>query len=94
LKSTDTSLSLVVSKTFFNSFFEALINNSLIFLIDSLFLVLKTKSANETFGVGTLIARPSSFPFNSGIISPRVLEALVEVGTIDCPADLARLGSL
>ena len=43
----------------------------------------KTNSINETLGVGTLIAIPSSFPFKSGIISPIDLEAPVDVGTID-----------
>ncbi len=30
----------------------------------------KTSSTKETFGVGTLIAIPSNFPFREGIISP------------------------
>ena len=94
LKSIETSFSSVVSRIFFNSFFEAFLKESLIFFTDNLLFELNTKSTNETFGVGTLIAKPSSFPYSSGIISPRVFEAPVEVGTIDCPADLARLKSL
>ena len=43
----------------------------------------KTSSIKETFGVGTLIAIPSNFPFKDGIISPIAFEAPVEVGTID-----------
>ena len=58
-------------------------NAELIFLILNSFLVQKTNSTNETFGVGTLIATPSSFPFKDGIISPIAFEAPVEVGTID-----------
>ena len=34
------------------------------------FFVQKTNSTSETFGVGTLIATPSNFPFKLGIISP------------------------
>ena len=40
-------------------------------------------SIKETFGVGILIATPSSLPFKEGIISPIAFEAPVEVGTID-----------
>ena len=61
---------------------------------DHFFDELNTKSTNETFGVGTLIATPSILPFKSGIISARAFDAPVEVGTIDCPADLDLLGSL
>ena len=83
LKSIETSFSSVVSRTFFNSFFEAFIKDSLIYFTDNLFFELKTKSTSETFGVGTLIAKPSSLPFNSGIIWPIDFEAPVDVGTID-----------
>ena len=55
----------------------------LILLIDKLSFVQKISSIRETFGVGTLRAMPSSFPFNSGIISPIDFEAPVEVGIID-----------
>ena len=78
----------IIKKIYFSSI------TSLILLIVRFFFELKTKSTNETLGVGTLIAIPSIFPFSSGIISPRALEAPVEVGTIDCAADLALLGSL
>ena len=61
LKSIETSFSSVVSSIFFNSFFEANIKESLIFFSDNLFFELNTKSTNETFGVGTLNAKPSSF---------------------------------
>ena len=37
LKSTETNLSLVVSRTFFNYLFDAFIKESLIFLTDNLF---------------------------------------------------------
>ena len=47
------------------------------------FLVQKINSISETFGVGTLIAIPSSFPFNDGMISPIDFDAPVDVGTID-----------
>ena len=84
----------MVSRIFLKFFEDALINELFILLIDNLFFELKTKSTNETFGVGTLIDTPSIFPFSSGIISPRALDAPVEVGTIDCAADLALLRSL
>ena len=58
------------------------------------FFVQKTSSINETLGVGTLIATPSSLPFSEGIILPIALDAPVEVGTIDWLADLALLRSL
>ena len=67
---------------------------SLIFDTFISFLVQKTSSIRDTFGVGTLIATPSNFPFSDGIISPIAFEAPVEVGTIDWLADLALLGSL
>ncbi len=41
------------------------------FVFTYIIFELNTRSTNETFGVGTLIAKPSSFPFNSGIISPQ-----------------------
>ena len=37
----------------------------------------------ETFGVGTLIATPSSLPFKDGMISPIAFDAPVDVGTMD-----------
>ena len=43
----------------------------------------ETNSTSDTFGVGTLIATPSNFPFKEGIISPIAFEAPVDVGTID-----------
>src|SRR4030042_1609917 len=49
-----------------------------------------TKSTTETFGVGTRIAIPSIFPFNSGITKERAVAAPVVVGIIDIPAALAR----
>ena len=58
-------------------------NAEFIFSIFKSFFVQKTSSINETFGVGTLIATPSSFPFREGIISAMALDAPVEVGTID-----------
>ena len=44
---------------------------------------------NVTFGTGTLIACPSSFPSNSGITTPTFLAAPVEVGIIERVAALA-----
>ena len=55
----------------------------LIFSFDISFLVQNTSSIRDTLGVGTLIAIPSSLPFNEGIISPIAFDAPVEVGTID-----------
>ena len=49
----------------------------------SFFFVQNTNSTKETFGVGTLMATPSSFPFKEGMISPMALEAPVDVGTMD-----------
>ena len=43
----------------------------------------KTRSTAETFGVGTRIAVPSSFPFSSGSTRPTAFAAPVEVGIID-----------
>ena len=55
-------------KTFFNLFLEALAKASLIFSLVTSFFEQKTSSIKETFGVGTRIATPSSFPFKSGMI--------------------------
>ena len=94
LKSIDTSFSDVISNIFLDWFFETSLKASLIFSLFSSFLVQKTNSIRDTFGVGTLIATPSNLPFNDGIISPIAFEAPVDVGTIDWLADLALLGSL
>ena len=69
-------------------------NLILILFILISFSVQKTNSTSETFGVGTLIATPSNFPFRLGIISPIAFDAPVDVGTIDWLADRALLGSL
>ena len=58
-------------------------NSSFICSLVICFLVQKINSISETFGVGTLIAIPSSFPFNDGMISPIDFDAPVDVGTID-----------
>ena len=58
------------------------------------FLRVQTRSTIETVGVGTLIARPFNFPFNSGRTSPIALAAQVEVGIIDKAAARARRKSL
>ena len=81
-------------KKLFLLFLLNLLKDEFIFSILKSFFVWKTSSTNETLGVGTLIAIPSNFPLREGIISPIALEAPVEVGTIDWPADLAHLGSL
>src|ERR1035441_10304753 len=52
------------------------------------------KSTRETLGSGTLMERPSSFPFISGMISEIALAAPVVVGIIDRPAARALLRSL
>ena len=52
------------------------------------------KSIKDTFGVGTLIAVPSSFPFNSGRTKLKAFAAPVDVGIIDIAAPLALLKSL
>ena len=94
MKSTETNFSYVTSKILFNSLFEANSNSLFIFFILISFFVQKTNSTRETFGVGTLIATPSNFPFKLGIISPIAFDAPVDVGTIDWLADRALLGSL
>ena len=52
------------------------------------------RSIKETFGVGTLIAVPSSFPFKLGNTKLIALAAPVEVGIIASPDALALLRSL
>ena len=54
----------------------------------------KVRSTQETFGVGTRIAEPSSLPAISGNTSPKVLAAPVEVGIKAMAAALARYRSL
>ena len=94
LKSTETSFSFVTFKIFFRLFVDAFDKELFSFFTEIFFLTLNTNSIKETFGVGTLIAMPSSFPFNEGIISPIAFDAPVDVGTIDWFADLALLRSL
>src|SRR3972149_8778783 len=53
-----------------------------------------TRSTTETFGVGTLIAIPSSFPFNCGRTRETAFAAPVVVGIIDSAAALALRQSL
>ena len=86
------NVSLVILRILFFSL--KFLNAELIFSILKSFFVQKTSSTKETFGVGTLIATPSSFPLRDGIISPIALDAPVEVGTIDWLAERALLGSL
>ena len=94
LKSEETSCSLVVSKMFFNSDFEAFKNELFISSTVIFFFEEKTNSTKETLGVGTLIEIPSTLPFKLGITSPRDLVAPVVVGIIEFGALLARLKSL
>ena len=94
LKSAETSCSLLVSKIFFNSDFEAFDNELFISSTERFFLDEKTNSTKETFGVGTLKETPSIFPFSSGITSPRDFVAPVVVGMIELGAPLALLKSL
>src|SRR5450755_216389 len=51
---------------------------------------LKLKSTKETLMVGTRIANPSNFPFNSGSTRPTAAAAPVLVGIIDMVAERAR----
>ena len=69
-------------------------NIPLLFSTVVLFLDVKVKSINETLGVGTLIAVPSSLPFSFGRTKLRALAAPVDVGIIDILALLALLKSL
>ena len=94
MKSTETKGSLTVDKIFFKSFFDELIHILLISFSDVSLEALKTKSIKLTFGVGTLIAVPSSFQSKDGITNPIAFAAPVFVGIKDVAADLARLKSL
>ena len=94
LKSTETSFSSVTFRIFLSFVLEAENKELFNFFMVIFFFTLNINSINETFGVGTLIATPSSLPFNEGIISPIAFDAPVDVGTIDWLADLALLGSL
>ena len=67
----------------------ALISSAVAFVDSS-----AVRSTTETFGVGTRIAIPSSFPFSSGMTSETALAAPVVVGIIDTPAARARRRSL
>ena len=58
------------------------------------FSVSNTTSTKDTSGVGTLIANPSNFPFNSGITKATAFAAPVFVGTMFRAPALARRGSL
>ena len=85
---------MVIDKIFFKSFFEEFIHILLISSSDVFLKALKTKSIRLTFGVGTLIAVPSSLPSKDGITNPIAFAAPVFVGIKDVAADLARLKSL
>jgi len=54
----------------------------------------KVKSINDTFGVGTRMAVPSSLPASSGSTRPTARAAPVEVGIIELAAARARCRSL
>ena len=58
------------------------------------FFVFTTKSTIETVGIGTLTARPFSFPFSSGITRPTDFAAPVDVGIKFAAAALALRRSL
>jgi len=94
LKSAEISCSLLISKIFFNSDFEAFDNELFISSTEIFFLDEKTNSTKETFGVGTLIEIPSTLPFSWGITSPRDFVAPVVVGIMELGALLALLKSL
>ena len=70
-------------------FIAALISSAVALLVNS-----AVRSTTETFGVGTRIAIPSSFPFSSGMTSETALAAPVVVGIIDIAAARARRRSL
>ena len=53
---------------------------SLIFAFEVGVFETNLKSIEDTLGVGTLTAVPSSFPFNAGKTSPTALAAPVEAG--------------
>ena len=80
--------------SYFKNFIFFLLNSSnaeLILSILKFFSETKSNSTNDTLGVGTLMATPSSLPLRDGIISPIAFDAPVEVGTIDWLADRALL---
>ena len=64
---------------------------NLFFQHSNFFCAQNISSIKDTFGVGTLIAIPSNFPFSDGIISLIAFDAPVEVGTIDWLAARALL---
>src|SRR5512135_1714606 len=94
LKSQDTSSSSTAQRIPFIGpsayFLKALLTSSFVVVLETI----TTRSTSETLGVGTLMARPSSFPFISGITSPIALAAPVVVGIIDMAAARALRKSL
>ena len=77
----------------FKSLNEAFSTYELISLSEVDFEDSNVRSTTETFGVGTLIATPSSLPSSSGITNPTARAAPVDVGIIFIAADLERYKS-
>ena len=63
----------------------ALISSTVVFLESS-----AVRSTSETFGVGTRMEVPFSFPFSSGITSPIIFAAPVDDGIMLSAAARAR----
>src|SRR5512143_1970857 len=94
LKSTETSGSSTYWRIPFIGPSEAFRIAALISSAEAFFDSSAVRSTRETFGVGTRIAIPSSFPFSSGMTSETALAAPVVVGIIETPAARARRRSL
>ena len=92
--SVDTSGISEYSKIPFSSPSDAFLIAEFTSSIVTFFSSSTTKSTTLPSGTGTLIAIPSSFPFNSGSTIPTALAAPVEVGIIFCVALLPLLKSL
>ena len=73
---------------------DAFFNSELISSMVTSFFRTQVKSVREPSGMGTLTAKPSIFPFNSGITSDTAFAAPVVVGMIETAAALALLKSL
>ena len=92
--SIDTIGSSVYSRISFRYVFAAFSKALLISSIVTVSFTLNVMSVNEPFATGTLIPHPPMASDNSGKIFVRAFAAPVVVGTIDCPAALARRKSL
>ena len=79
---------------FFRYVSEAFLNAEFISSIDTVSTTLKVISVSDPFATGTRIPQPPITLDNSGKIFVKAFAAPVVVGTIDCPAALARRKSL